>query len=70
MTGSELRARRTGAGISAQRVAAHLDMDFSQLYKIEREERRMPEGFADRYIAALRHVGAEVAEAVGIQVVA
>lgn len=64
-TGSELRDFRDEAGVQQQVLAMALGLDGTVLSKIESGMRSLPEDLPARYVAEVRRIARERAEAVG-----
>lgn len=64
-TGPLLKAEREKAGIKLQDLALVLQMDTALLSKIENGYRPVSDGLPARYIAEVRRIALERAEAVG-----
>lgn len=64
-TGPALRCERDKAGIKLQDLAMDLEIDESHLSRVENGIRPLPADLPERYIAAVRRIARERAEAVG-----
>lgn len=63
--GAELRAYRDRAGIQQQVLAVALEMTPYNLSRIETGFVAIPDDLAERYVAAVRQIARERAQAVG-----